>query len=157
MNSEEFLNYFKEEFFIEELEAKSKTEVLEEMVNHLSKHSNLKDSSLILDMLTRREEIGSTGIGSGIAIPHGRTISVEDLLVVYGKSPNKIKYNSIDKKPVNMVFMIIAPPQEQSNIYLPFLGKLVDILNSKKVRKALTAADNYNEFKSALAGGFTNG
>ena len=154
MNPDNFFGYFKEEFFIKELKTKSKNDVLEEMVSHLEKYSTLKDSSLILDMLKSREEIGSTGIGSGIAIPHGRTISVEDLLVVYGKSVHKIEYNAIDKKPVNMFFMIIAPPQEQSNLYLPFLGKLVEILNSRKVRKALTEVASYDEFISVLAGGY---
>jgi len=154
MNPDNFFGYFKEEFFIKELKTKSKNDVLEEMVSHLEKYSTLKDSSLILDMLKSREEIGSTGIGSGIAIPHGRTISVEDLLVVYGKSVHKIEYNAIDKKPVNMFFMIIAPPQEQSNLYLPFLGKLVEILNSRKIRKALTEVASYDEFISVLAGGY---
>ena len=154
MNPDNFFEYFKEEFFIKELKSKSKNDVLEEMVSHLENYNTLKDSTLILDMLKRREKIGSTGIGSGIAIPHGRTISVEDLLVVYGKSTHKIEYDAIDKKPVNMFFMIIAPPQEQSNLYLPFLGKLVEILNSRKVRKALTEVASYDEFISVLAGGY---
>ncbi len=154
MNIDEFLGYFKEEFFIKDLKSKSKNDILEEMVNHIADQSTLKDSTLILEMLKRREEIGSTGIGHGIAIPHGRTISVPDLITVYGKSANSIEFDAIDKKPVNMVFMIIAPPQEQSNVYLPFLGKLVDILNSKKVRKELINANTFEEFTLALAGGF---
>ncbi|MCH8125227.1 PTS sugar transporter subunit IIA [candidate division KSB1 bacterium] len=154
MNIDEFLGYFKEEFFIKDLKSKSKNDILEEMVNHIADQSTLKDSTLILEMLKRREEIGSTGIGHGIAIPHGRTISVPDLITVYGKSANSIEFDAIDKKPVNMVFMIIAPPQEQSNTYLPFLGKLVDILNSKKVRKELINANTFEEFTLALAGGF---
>lgn len=154
MNIDEFLGYFKEEFFIKDLKSKSKNDILEEMVNHIADQSTLKDSTLILEMLKRREEIGSTGIGHGIAIPHGRTISVPDLITVYGKSANSIEFDAIDKKPVNMVFMIIAPPQEQSNTYLPFLGKLVDILNSRKVRKELINANTFEEFTLALAGGF---
>ena len=154
MNIDEFLGYFKEEFFIKDLKSKSKNDILEEMVNHIADQSTLKDSTLILEMLKRREEIGSTGIGHGIAIPHGRTISVPDLITVYGKSANSIEFDAIDKKPVNMVFMIIAPPQEQSNTYLPFLGKLVDILNSKKVRKELINVNTFEEFTLALAGGF---
>ncbi len=154
MNIDEFLGYFKEDFFIKDLKSKSKNDVLEEMVNHIASQSTLKDSMLILEMLKRREEIGSTGIGHGIAVPHGRTISVPDLITVYGKSADGIEFDAIDKKPVNMVYMIIAPLQEQSNVYLPFLGKLVDILNSRKIRKELINVNTFEEFTLVLAGGF---
>jgi|Deesub1362B_J571_1020462.scaffolds.fasta_scaffold04037_3 PTS system nitrogen regulatory IIA component len=154
MDVQEFLSYFREEFFIPELKATTKDEVLEEMVQHVASKYPLKDTRLIIDMLKRRERLGSTGIGHGIAIPHGRTLSTPSLLVAFGKSPRGIEYDSIDKKPVHMVFMIVAPPQEESNVYLPFLGKLVEVLQVKHVRDQLMQVTTFQEFIDTLAGGF---
>ena len=154
MEIREFLRYFNAKLFLQELRSTSKDEVLNEMVDFVSHQTPLKDSQLILDMLNRREQLGSTGIGSGIAIPHGRSISSADILVAFGKSKEGIDYDSIDKKPVHLIFMIIAPPQEQSNVYLPFLGKLVEILKEEQVREKLQNAETYREFVDALSGGF---
>lgn len=154
MEFREFSRYFDEKLFDPDLKATTKEKVLEEMVEFISKNNRLKDDRLILDMLIRREQLGSTGIGHGIAIPHGRSISSPNLIATFGKSIKGIKYDAIDKKPVHLIFMIIAPPQEQSNVYLPFLGKLVEILKEKKVRKEIKAAENYREFINILSGGF---
>ncbi|MEE9168490.1 MAG: PTS sugar transporter subunit IIA [bacterium] len=154
MEITEFLGYFKEGSFVGQVRSKIKDKVLDEMVNNISRSWNLKDALLISDMLKRREKLGSTGIGYGIAIPHGRTISVPNLLVAYGHSKKGIDFDAIDNNPVHKIFMIIAPPQEQSNVYLPFLGKLVEILKSEDVRDSLDTAKSTEELNDALAGGF---
>jgi len=136
------------------LKAKTKNEVFEEMVQSFTKNTHLKDSRLIIEMLKRREELGSTGIGHGIAIPHGRSLSTPSLLVAFGKSAAGIDFDAIDQKPVYLIFMIVAPPQEQSNVYLPFLGKLVEVLKQKQVRENLKQVEKFQDFISTLSGGF---
>ena len=150
----EFMGYFTEHSYLGKLRSKSRDGALDEMVKHIAKTGSLKDSLLVSDMLKRREKLGSTGIGYGIAIPHGRTISVPKLLVAYGHSKKGLDFDAIDKNPVHRIFMIIAPPQEHSNVYLPFLGKLVEVLKSKHVREALSEVKSTDELKDVLAGGF---
>jgi len=154
MELQEFSSYFRKEFFMPNLKAKTKNEVFEEMVQSFTKNTHLKDSRLIIEMLKRREELGSTGIGHGIAIPHGRSLSTPSLLVAFGKSAAGIDFDAIDQKPVYLIFMIVAPPQEQSNVYLPFLGKLVEVLKQKQVRENLKQVEKFQDFISTLSGGF---
>ena len=150
MELDEFLGYVKADLFIPELSATSKEDILAEMVDHLANRHNVKDTQLILDMLKHRENLGSTGIGHGIAIPHGRTLSVSELLVLFGKTTRGIDFDAIDGQPVYLVFMIVAPPQEQSNVYLPFLGKLVEFLKEQEIREKLEQVTNFEQFISVF-------
>ncbi|MDZ7341817.1 MAG: PTS sugar transporter subunit IIA, partial [candidate division KSB1 bacterium] len=64
-----------------------------------------------------------------------------------------IEYDAIDNKPVHLVFMIIAPPQDENNMYLPILGKMVEILNKAKNRTKLMEAETFNEFIDVISKG----
>ena len=152
MEFDEFLGYVKADLFIPELSATNKEELLAEMVGHLADCRSVKDTQLILDMLKHRENLGSTGIGYGIAIPHGRTLSVSELLVLFGKTTEGIDFDAIDGQPVCLVFMIVAPPQEQSDVYLPFLGRLVELLKEREIRDRLRQVVTFEQFISVLSG-----
>jgi PTS system nitrogen regulatory IIA component len=154
MDQEDFLSYFSADLFLGSLKASDRDGALKEMVDLAARANSFKDPTLVLDMLRRREELGSTGIGNGIAIPHGRTVSVRTLMAVYGRSDTGLDFDAIDDKPVNIVFMIIAPPQEQSNVYLPFLGKLVELLKSPDLRESLGQVKSYEAFVETLLGAF---
>lgn len=154
MQLREFISYFNRDLFFTDLRSTTKEEVLPEMVDLIAQKSHLKDSNLILDMLKRREQLGSTGIGKGLAIPHGRSLSVPKLLVAFGKSDKGIDYHSMDEQPVHLIFMIIAPPQEQSNVYLPFLGKLVEVMKQSEIREKLQTIETYKQFRETIARGF---
>ena len=154
MDFQEFVGYFHPDLFIPDLKAKTKDEALEEMVNVLADHTELKDKRLIMEMLKRRENLGSTGIGHGIAIPHGRSLSIKEMSVIFAKSSDGIPFNSIDSKPVNLVFMIVAPPHESSQNYLPFLGKLVEILKEESNREQFARCESFDQLIDVLAGGF---
>ncbi|MFQ5630402.1 MAG: PTS sugar transporter subunit IIA, partial [bacterium] len=91
-----------------------------------------------------------TGIGHGIAIPHGRTTATAELTVAFGKSTRGIDWDSIDKEPVKLIFLIVAPPYEEKNKYLPMLGTLVEFLSQDENRKALLETDNFEDFERLL-------
>jgi PTS system nitrogen regulatory IIA component len=82
------------------------------MVEAVCSEREIKDRGLILEMLLNRESLGSTAIGKGVAFPHGRTLAVRDLSIVYGRSVAGIDFDSVDKKPTHVFFLIIAPPQD---------------------------------------------
>lgn len=153
MESEDLIVYFDEQLFLPDLKATAKEELLKEIVDQFVSVKYLKHSDIVLEMLTKREVLGSTGIGKGIAIPHGRTTSASDIMIAFGKSKKGIEYDSIDGKPVQLVFMIIAPPQDENNMYLPILGKMVEILSKAKNRNKLLEAESFDEFIDVIIKG----
>jgi mannitol/fructose-specific phosphotransferase system IIA component (Ntr-type) len=105
-----------------DLSATSKDDVLREMIDLLDVDE--RTSGILFKMLKRRESLGSTGIGRGIAIPHCRSLAVNRLRIAYGRADRAVEYRALDGKPVSNFFLIVAPPNETSNDYLPVLGKL---------------------------------
>lgn len=153
MENDDLLLYFDEQLFLPDLKARTKDELLKELVDQFVKVKYLKNSEIVLEMLRQREHLGSTGIGKGVAIPHGRTTSASEIMIAFGKSKNGIEYDAIDGKPVQLVFMIIAPPQDENNMYLPILGKMVEILSKAKNRNRLLEAETFEEFTEIISKG----
>jgi len=153
MTNEELVKYFDEQLFLPNLKSETKNELFEEIVDQFVKVKYLKNRDIILEMLFQRERLGSTGIGKKIAIPHGRSTSASDIMIAFGKTEKGIDYSSIDGKPVQLVFMIIAPPQDEDNMYLPILGKMVEILSKTKNRNKLLEAETYDDFIEVISKG----
>ncbi|HEX7321108.1 MAG TPA: PTS sugar transporter subunit IIA [bacterium] len=113
-----------------DLKPGKKDDVIKDLVYSIKKAA---DAELIVSTLLKREELGSTGIGKGIAIPHCRSLVVDKLEISIGRTTKPINYNAIDKKGVSLLFLIIAPPQDPGNQYLLTLGKVVQI--AKEITK----------------------
>ena len=101
-------------------------------------------------MLKRRENLGSTGIGRGIAIPHCRSLVVNKLRVAFGRKKDGIDFKAIDEKPVNFFFLIVAPPLEVSNQYLPVLGKIAQFSKEPDVPGRLMELTEPKQFLALL-------
>lgn len=145
MEAQDLVQYFKEELFLPDLQGKIKEDALNEMALKFEELGLVKNVEILLEMLRRREGLGTTGIGKGIAIPHGRTTVAKDVIIAFGKSTAGLEYESVDEKPVHLVFMVIAPPIEEGNKYLPVLGKLVEVLNNPKVRSKMLEIQTFDE------------
>ena len=117
------------------LSARTKDEVLKEMIRLLKLDE--KSEGMLYKMLKRRENLGSTGIGRGIAIPHCRSLVVNNLRLAFGRRLEGVDYKSIDEKPAQYFFLIVAPPLEVSNQYLPVLGKIAQFAKDEEVVKKL--------------------
>jgi mannitol/fructose-specific phosphotransferase system IIA component (Ntr-type) len=120
-----------------------KNKIIEDLVYSLKKG---KDAELIVSTLQKREELGSTGIGKGIAIPHCRSLAVDKLEIAVGRTTKPISFNAIDKKPVSLIFLIIAPPQDPGNQYLITLGKIVQIAKEMTKKKVIQKPQTQEEF-----------
>ena len=131
------------------LRATTKDEVLAEMVGLLGVDE--KSSDTLLKMLKRRESLGSTGVGRGVAVPHCRSLVVNRLQLAYGCSPHGIAFDSADGLPVHHVFLIVAPPNEMSNQYLPTLGKIAQLAKEPGVPELLSRLTSPEEFFHLLA------
>lgn len=149
----ELADYFDESLFIPDMKADNKAAAIEELVNALAESGGIKDKALIFEMLERREALGSTGIGHGVAIPHGRSLAANEIMVVFGKSSKGIDFESMDDKPVYLFFLILAPPQDRFNQYLPFLGKVVELIKEESVRGRLMEVGSFQDFLGVLTEG----
>ena len=118
-----------------DLKGGSKDEILRELIRLL--HIDEKSEGILFKMLKRRENLGSTGIGRGIAIPHCRSLVVDNLRVAFGRKADGVDFNAIDNQPVHDFFLIVAPPLEVSNQYLPVLGKLAQFAKEPDVPERL--------------------
>lgn len=145
------LDFFEEDLFIPELKSTQKKDALKEMVESLTGIDRIRDGDILLDMLHQREVLGSTGIGRGVAVPHGRSLAIGRLTVVFARSTAGIDYDAMDGKPVHLLFLTVAPPQERSNLYLPVLGKIVEMVKSARVRKQLLGATGFAEISSIIS------
>jgi mannitol/fructose-specific phosphotransferase system IIA component (Ntr-type) len=105
-----------------------------------------KAATALLKILQRREELGSTGVGRGIAIPHGRSLLLSRVRLAYGHSPAGIAWRAVDDRPVHHVFLIVAPPIEVSNQYLPTLGKIATFAKEPDVPHRLAQLTKAEEF-----------
>lgn len=119
------------------LTSDTKDEVLRELIQSFSLDE--KSELILFKMVRRRENLGSTGIGRGIAIPHCRSLVVSRLRVAFGRQRAGVDFQAIDDKPVYNVFLIVAPPMEVSNQYLPVLGRLAQFAKEPDVPSRLAA------------------
>ena len=141
------------EFFTEDvikLDAKgeSKDAILKELISQLKLAD--KSEAILFKMLKRRENLGSTGIGKSIAIPHCRSLVVNRLRVAFGRKLPPIDFKAIDDKPVSFFFLIVAPPLEVSNQYLPVLGKIAQLCRGADVPERLGKIETPAEFLDLL-------
>jgi mannitol/fructose-specific phosphotransferase system IIA component (Ntr-type) len=152
MTPQELASYFRESLCIFDLKAATKRDALAELVEAVCADRDIKDRSLILEMLLNRESLGSTAIGKGVAFPHGRTLAVRDLSIVFGRSVTGIDFDSVDKKPTHVFFLIIAPPQDRDNLYLQVLGRVVDLIKDDASRERVARASSFSELKAVIEG-----
>ncbi|MEE9208507.1 MAG: PTS sugar transporter subunit IIA [Gemmatimonadota bacterium] len=131
-----------------DLAGETRDDVLRELVSTLTEEE--KAQSILFKMLKRRENLGSTGIGRQIAIPHCRSLVVNRLRVAFGRRSSGIDFNAIDKKPVQHIFMIVAPPIEVSNQYLPVLGRIAQFGKEADVPQRLSEIETSDEFLALL-------
>jgi mannitol/fructose-specific phosphotransferase system IIA component (Ntr-type) len=144
----ELRQFFAEDGIKLELDGSTKDDILKELISLLKLDE--KSEGMLYKMLKRRENLGSTGIGRGIAIPHCRSLVVNKLRVAFGRKPAGVDFKAIDEKPVFFFFLIVAPPLEVSNQYLPVLGKIAQFSKEPDVPQRLLSLTQPPQFLSLL-------
>jgi len=136
MNLTEIL---KRDFILEELEARNQHEVLDELVRVFAMGGVRFDPEAMLQVLLERERLGSTGIGDGIAIPHGKLQGLDEILLSFGRSSEGIAFDAMDGKPVHLFFLLMAP-ENSAGLHLKILAKISRMLKDPALRNNLLQA-----------------
>ena len=138
------MDILNEDCIIPELRSENKKEVLEELTGALLNcKANLNKESLV-EVLLERERLGSTGIGDGIAIPHGKVQDLDELVLSFGRSTQGIEFDSMDGRPTHLFFLLIAP-ENSAGIHLRALAKISRLLKSVHFRQRLLEAESREE------------
>ncbi len=131
-----------------DLKESSKDEILGEMIGLLG--LDPASNATLFKIAKRRENLGSTGVGRGVAIPHCRSPVVDRLRLAFGRTVTGVDYQGIDNLPVHFLFLIVAPPPEVSNQYLPVLGKIAQFVKEQDVPERLLKVQTPEEFLALL-------
>jgi len=124
---------------ISELSATDKKGVLAELTETLVTLVPELDRSRVLDVLNEREKLGSTGIGDGVAIPHGKVANLPSLQLVFARSSTGVDFESMDGQLAQLFFLLIAP-EGAVGVHLKTLARISKLLKDINVRKQLLAA-----------------
>ncbi|RLA92695.1 MAG: PTS sugar transporter subunit IIA [Deltaproteobacteria bacterium] len=135
---------------IPQLSTKTKKEVLKELVDCIVRKEKEVESNELLRVLLEREELGSTGIGDGIAIPHGKVKKIKKLIVSFGRSIEGVDFQSMDGKPTHLIFLLIAP-ENSAGIHLKALARISRLLKDGRFRKNLMEANTPQEIYDLIA------
>jgi nitrogen PTS system EIIA component len=121
---------------IADLKGETKEEALEELVSALKKVGLIQNVEEAVNVILEREKQGSTGIGDGVAIPHGKMKKLENLLCAFGRSAKGIAFGAVDGQPVHIFFLLLAP-EESAGLHLTMLARISRIVRDASFRKRL--------------------
>jgi mannitol/fructose-specific phosphotransferase system IIA component (Ntr-type) len=133
------------------LEAKVKTDAIGELVDLLAANGELTDPKKVLEAVLDREATRTTGIGSGLAIPHGKCTGTDHLVMAIGRPATPIDFQAIDGRPVNLIWLLSSPP-DKTGPHIHALARISRLMTIDRFRQALTLAKTPQEiFDSIVA------
>lgn len=141
MNIQDMLN---KEHMIENLKSRTKKEVLVELSDVFLHNDTDINRDTVFEVLMEREKLGSTGIGDGIAIPHGKLAGLEKLIVSFGRSVTGVDFDSLDGKPVHIFFLLLAP-ENSAGQHLKALARISRMLKDISFRESLLTAETSDD------------
>lgn len=131
------------EAILPDLKSQDKKGILEELVGPLAQVTGMGSKDLF-NVLMEREQLGSTGIGEGIGIPHGKTKGIETLVIGFGLSRKGVDFDSIDGKPTHIFFTLITPDQS-TGLHLKLLARISKLLKREGFKDKLMKASSSDE------------
>ncbi|MGE4505609.1 MAG: PTS sugar transporter subunit IIA [Desulfovibrionaceae bacterium] len=142
-------DYLEKEFILPELTSASKAEVLREMIDAVGEKLPGLDKDKALTVLLERESLGTTGIGDGIAIPHGKLDDLEEIVVAVGRSEQGVEFEALDHQPCRIFFLVLAPDQVAGQ-HLRILAHISRLLKDPDFRANFLSANTADALWSLL-------
>ena len=139
----------KKEHIIQELDSCDKKNVLDELSSFLEDEGEIANKESLLAALIEREKLGSTGIGENIAIPHAKISEIDKIITVFGRSKNGVEFESLDQKPVNFIFLVIAP-ENSTGQHLKALARISRLFKNPSLRESVLRTNEADQIYSIL-------
>ena len=139
----------KKEYVIADITGKNKLDVIKEMTERLKQNDTIKNDQALYATLMEREKLGSTGIGENVAIPHGKSDELSQIIIVFARSLSGIDFESLDQKPVHFVCMVIAPAHSTGQ-HLKALARISRLFKNQTLREGILKAEDSNAIYSIL-------
>ncbi|MBF0467599.1 MAG: PTS sugar transporter subunit IIA [Desulfamplus sp.] len=133
---------------IANLKSKDKKGVLEELAASISKNTGTETKNIV-KVLLEREQLGSTGIGGGIGIPHGKLADINSIVIGFGLSREGVDFDSLDNKPVHIFFLLITPANS-TGIHLNVLAHISKLLKQSHFKNSLLKAESAEEIEQLI-------
>jgi PTS system nitrogen regulatory IIA component len=134
----------RESCVVADIKGKTKKEILLELVEPL-KDTNLIDNvDAVVKIIMERERLGSTGIGDGVAIPHGKMKNIDSIICAVGRSQEGVDFDAVDRQPVHIFFLVLAP-EDSASLHLKVLSRISKILRDPSFRKTILKLANAHE------------
>ncbi len=134
------IDFLKKELVVSRVDAENGKDLIEKLAARIERERGL-DAGRIVDAVLEREKYGTTGIGNGVAIPHGRIRGIKDIVLLVATTENPVEYGSVDGEGVRLVFMLIVP-EGNNLLYLKLLSQISIICNDKSIRSELISAES---------------
>jgi len=134
---------------IPDLKAKDKKGVLEELVDVIVRSDPTLDKNSLVKVLLERERLGSTGIGDGVAIPHGKFQGLKQPIISFGRSSKGLDFDAMDGEAVFLFFLLVAP-EDSASIHLKALAKIAKIIKSRSFRNVLMQVPTREEIYQTI-------
>lgn len=152
MEADKLLSFFEEDLCLFNLRSRKKISALQEMVRHLAGSGRISDERFIMEMLKNRESLGSTGLGDGVAFPHGRSLAIRKLTVLFARSTGGVDFEAQDGKPTKIFFLILAPSDKGTETYLALLSELISLIQKPAKLKKLNEVSDFMTLCEILGG-----
>jgi fructose-specific phosphotransferase system IIA component len=132
------------------MQAKTKNEAIGELVSLLARNGEIQDAKAVLDAVLERETTRTTGIGNGLAIPHGKCGGTTQLVMAIGRLATPIDFQSIDGRPVSLIWLLSSPP-DKTGPHIHALARISRLMTIDKFRQTLNSAKTAKEMFDAIA------
>ena len=134
----------RESCVIADIKGTTKKEILFELVETLKKANLINDVDSAVEIIMEREKLGSTGIGDGVAIPHGKMHKLNTILCVAGRSKVGVDFDAVDRQPVHIFFLVLAP-EDSASMHLKVLSRISKVLRDPSFRKEFLKLANAHD------------
>lgn len=138
-----------EQCVVADIKGKTKREIIIELVETLEKAHLIEDVEAVVNVVMEREKLGSTGIGNGVAIPHGKLKNINNIICALGRSQNGVDFDAVDRGPVHIFFLVLAP-EDSASLHLKVLSRITKILRDQSLRKKVIKLSNTHDIYMSI-------
>lgn len=139
----------REQCIIADIKGKTKREIIAELVETLEKTRLIEDVETVVNVVMEREKLGSTGIGNGVAVPHGKLKNINNIMCALGRSQKGVDFDAVDRGLVHIFFLVLAP-EDSASLHLKVLSRITKILRDQSLRKKVIKLSNTHDIYMSI-------